>query len=62
MVIELLAFALSHGVESMQLEYSASNQEAARAWKRMGFRPIGIRAGASASEVLALLTTDAKTL
>ena len=58
MVIELLAFARSHGVESVQLEYSASNQEAARTWTRMGFKPIGVRAEASASAVLALLDTN----
>lgn len=62
MVIELMAFARSHSVESVQLEYSASNQEAARAWKRMGFRPVGVRAAASASDVLALLDTNTKTI
>ncbi|MDZ7668623.1 MAG: GNAT family N-acetyltransferase [Gammaproteobacteria bacterium] len=54
----LVAFAHEHGVESLQLEYSASNQEAARTWKKLGFRPIGIRAAASASEVLTLLADE----
>ncbi len=58
MVVELAAFAHSHGVESLRLEYSASNEEAGRAWKRMGFQPIGIRAAASAGDVLALLSTN----
>ncbi|MCC5872835.1 MAG: GNAT family N-acetyltransferase [Gammaproteobacteria bacterium] len=57
-VVELATFARRHGVESLQLEYSASNEEAARAWKRMGFRPIGVRAGAFATDVLALLSPD----
>ncbi|MCC5886250.1 MAG: GNAT family N-acetyltransferase [Gammaproteobacteria bacterium] len=57
-VVELAAFARSHGVESLQLEYSTSNEEAARTWNRMGFRPVGVRAAASASEVLALLKSD----
>lgn len=57
-VIELVTFARGHGVEALQLEYSASNEEAAGAWKRMGFRPIGIRAGASASAVLERLAHD----
>jgi len=58
MVAELLAFARDRGVDAVQLEYSASNSEAARAWERMGFRPTGIRAAASASDVLARLATD----
>lgn len=58
MVVELLAFARDHGVDAVQLEYSASNHEAGRAWERMGFRPTGIRAAASASDVLARLATD----
>ncbi len=55
MVLELLAFARRHGVESLQLEYAASNTEAAETWARMGFRPVGIRAAASVTEVLARL-------
>lgn len=52
MVLELVAFAHRHSVESVQLEYSASNQEAAETWARLGFRPVGIRAEATATEVL----------
>ena len=55
MLVELVEFARGHGVESLQLEYSASNREAAVAWKRLGFRPVGIRAAATATEVLARL-------
>lgn len=55
MIAELAAFARSKGVESLQLEYSASNADAARAWAKLGFSPIGIRAGATVTEVLARL-------
>ncbi|MDZ7826137.1 MAG: GNAT family N-acetyltransferase [Gammaproteobacteria bacterium] len=58
MLRQLVVFARSHDVESLELEYSASNQEAARAWKRMGFRPVGVRAAASARDVLAGLDAD----
>jgi len=52
MVLDLVAFARAHSVESVQLEYSASNQEAAETWARLGFRRIGIRAEATVTEVL----------
>ena len=52
MLLELVAFARRHSVESVQLEYSASNLEAAETWARLGFRPIGIRAEATVTEVL----------
>jgi|AntRauTorcE11898_2_1112593.scaffolds.fasta_scaffold08422_2 ribosomal protein S18 acetylase RimI-like enzyme len=55
MLRELVAFARGHDVESLQLEYSASNQEAARAWEQMGFRPVGVRAAASTTDLLARL-------
>jgi ribosomal protein S18 acetylase RimI-like enzyme len=55
MVLDLVAFARRHNVESVQLEYSASNLEAAETWARLGFRPIGIRAEANATEVLNLV-------
>lgn len=60
LVMELLAFAQRHHVESVQLEYAASNQEAARAWERMGFRPVGVRAAAMASDVLHRLRSGAE--
>lgn len=55
MLRKLVEFARSRDVESLQLEYAASNREAARAWKELGFRPVGIRAAATAAEVLAQL-------
>ena len=58
MLVELVRFARDHGVESLQLEYSASNREAAVAWKRLGFRPVGIRAAATVTEVLGHLGGD----
>lgn len=50
-VAELAAFARAHQVEALQLEYSASNREAAAAWKRLGFRRVGIRAASTVTEV-----------
>lgn len=55
MLRKLVEFARSHEVESLQLEYAASNREAARAWQELGFRPVGVRAAATAAEVLAQL-------
>jgi ribosomal protein S18 acetylase RimI-like enzyme len=55
MLRELVDFARRRDVDALQLEYSASNREAARAWKELGFTPVGIRAAASAAEVLARL-------
>jgi len=52
MVLERVAFARRRGVESVQLEYSASNLEAAETWARLGFAPIGIRAEARVTEIL----------
>lgn len=52
MLRELIDFARSHDVESLQLEYAASNREAARAWKELGFTPVGVRAAAFAADVL----------
>lgn len=52
MVLDLVTFARRHGVESVQLEYSTSNLEAAETWERLGFRPIGIRAEATVTEML----------
>ena len=43
---ELVAFAESHGIVELILEYAVSNQEAAATWTRMGFQPTGIRAAA----------------
>lgn len=55
MVLELVAFARRHDVESLRLEYSASNIEAAETWRRMGFLPVGVRAAACVTDVLDLL-------
>lgn len=50
-VAELLGFARGHGVENLMLEYSLSNAEAETAWTRLGFRPTGVRAEATVTEV-----------
>lgn len=43
---ELVAFAESHNIAELVLEYAASNKEAAAVWARLGFKPTGIRAAA----------------
>lgn len=48
---DLVAFAESHNVSELILEYSASNEEARAAWTKLGFRPTGIRAAAFTSTV-----------
>lgn len=48
---ELVAFADSHNVFELILEYSATNQEAKAAWTRLGFKAIGVRAAAFTSTV-----------
>lgn len=48
---DLVAFAESHNVPELILEYSASNEEARAAWTKLGFRPMGIRAAAFTSTV-----------
>lgn len=53
---DLVAFAESHNVSELILEYSASNEEAGAAWSKLGFRPTGIRAAAFTSTVKQALT------
>lgn len=48
---ELLAFAKSHAINELILEYSTSNKEAAATWKKLGFQPTGVRAAAFTSVV-----------
>ncbi|KMQ74144.1 GNAT family N-acetyltransferase [Marinobacter subterrani] len=48
---DLVAFAESHNVSELILEYSATNKEAEAAWTKLGFRPTGIRAAAFTSNV-----------
>lgn len=48
---ELVAFAESHHIHELVLEYAASNKEAAAAWAKLGFKPTGIRAAAFRSVV-----------
>ncbi len=48
---DLVAFAESHDVPELILEYSASNEEAGAAWSKLGFKPTGIRASAFTSTV-----------
>ena len=52
LVAELVSFAVSRGVQDLMLEYSASNEEAESAWSSLGFRPTGVRAEASAGDVM----------
>ena len=51
----LVEFAASRGVEDLVLEYSLANREAEAVWTRLGFRPTGVRAGATVSTVRARL-------
>tara|TARA_R110000823_G_scaffold130015_10_gene257857 strand:- start:10815 stop:11360 length:546 start_codon:yes stop_codon:yes gene_type:complete len=48
---KLVAFADSRGAYELVLEYSASNREAKRAWSRLGFKTVGVRAAAFTSSV-----------
>lgn len=50
-LLELLAFAESHDIEELIIEYAASNKEAEATWSRMGFKPTGIRAAAFTTDV-----------
>lgn len=43
---ELVAFAESHHIDELILEYAVSNKEAAAIWTKLGFKPTGIRAAA----------------
>ena len=43
---ELVAFAESHDIDELVLEYAVSNKEAAATWTKLGFKPTGIRAAA----------------
>lgn len=43
---ELVAFAESHDIDELILEYAVSNEEAAATWTKLGFKPTGIRAAA----------------
>lgn len=49
---ELLAFAESHDIHELILEYATSNKEAAATWTKLGFKPTGVRAAAFTSVVL----------
>ncbi|WP_305907275.1 GNAT family N-acetyltransferase [Methylomarinum sp. Ch1-1] len=48
---ELVAFAESHDIDELVLEYAVSNQEAAATWTRLGFKPTGVRAAAFTTNV-----------
>lgn len=52
---ELVAFAESHDIDELVLEYAASNKEAAETWTKLGFKPTGIRAAAFTTTVLSAL-------
>lgn len=43
---ELVAFAVSHGVYELILEYAVSNKEAEAVWNKLGFKVTGVRAAA----------------
>lgn len=53
---ELVAFAQSHDVYELILEYAVSNKEAAATWAKLGFKPTGIRAAAFTTVVQDALT------
>lgn len=53
---ELVAFAESHAIDELILEYAASNKEAAATWSKLGFKPTGIRAAAFTADVQEALT------
>ncbi len=48
---ELVAFAESHDIEELVLEYAVSNKEAAATWTKLGFKPTGVRAATFTSVV-----------
>lgn len=48
---ELVAFAESHNVVELILEYAVSNEQAKAAWTKLGFKTTGIRAAAFTSTV-----------
>lgn len=47
----LVAFAKSHDIDELILEYAVSNKEAAATWTKLGFKPTGVRAAAFTSVV-----------
>lgn len=53
---ELVAFAVSHNVGELVLEYSITNKEAEAAWTKLGFKPTGVRAAAFTATVQDALT------
>jgi len=59
MLRELIAFAESHNVPELILEYSAANKEADATWKRLGFQVTGVRAAAFTPSVKEKLETGA---
>jgi ribosomal protein S18 acetylase RimI-like enzyme len=48
---ELVAFAESHVIDVLVLEYAVSNKEAAATWTRLGFKPTGVHAAAFTTNV-----------
>ncbi len=52
---ELVAFAESHHVYELILEYAVSNETAKAAWTKLGFKTTGVRAAAFTSTVKAAL-------
>ena len=48
---ELVAFAESHDIDELVVEYAVSNKEAAATWTKLGFKPTGVRAAAFTSVV-----------
>lgn len=51
MLQALLDFAETHDINELILEYAVTNKQAARAWKRLGFTPTGVRAAAGTDVV-----------
>ncbi len=56
MLEELVAFAEDRGAQELILEYSLSNKEADATWRKLGFKPTGVRAAAFTTAVRAALS------
>lgn len=59
-ITALLEFAAAEGIEELILEYAHHNRQAGALWRRLGFKPTGIRAAAHLSEVRARLSEETK--
>lgn len=62
LVQRLLDFAREQGINELVLEYALHNPEADIFWKRLGFRPTGVRASAWLSDVMETLPAPERTV